>query len=63
MCSVYNFLLNEHSREASFFLIYGRVFRIPLNEFLRPKLRYLGNDETIISLEALIYKIAAHNLK
>ena len=65
VCAVYNFLPNEHSREAPFFLMYGRDPRIPLNEFLRPRLRYLGNNETIISLEALkdIYQIAAHNLK
>ena len=65
VCAVYNFLPNEHSREAPFFLMFGRDPRIPLNEFLRPRLRYLGNDETIISLESLknIYQIAAHNLK
>ena len=65
VCAVYNFLPNEHSREAPFFLMYGRDPRIPLNEFLRPRLRYLGNNETIILLEALkdIYQIAAHNLK
>ena len=45
--------------------MFGRDPRLPLNDFLRPKLRYLGNDETIISLEAMkkIYKLAAHNLK
>ena len=65
VCAVYNFLPNEHSRETPFFLMFGRDPRIPLNEFLRPRLRYLGNDETIISLETLkdIYQIAAHNLK
>ena len=65
VCSVYNALPNEHSREAPFFLMFGRDPRLPLNDFLRPKLRYLGNDETIISLEAMkkIYKLAAQNLK
>ena len=51
--SVYNALPNEHSREAPFFLMFGRDPRLPLNDFLRPKLRYLGNDEVIISLEAM----------
>ena len=65
VCSVYNALPNEHSREAPFFLMFGRDLRLPLNDFLRPKLRYLGNDEVIISLEAMkkIYKLAAQNLK
>ena len=64
-CAVYNFLPNEHSREAPFFLMFGRDPRIPLNEFLRPRLRYLGQDETIVSLEAMkdIHSMAAYNLK
>ena len=40
-CSVYNFLLNEHSRE------FGRDPRILLNDLLRPRIRYLGTDKTI----------------
>ena len=65
VCVLYNFLPNEHSREAPFFLIFGRDPRLPLNEYLKPRLCYLGNDETIISLEAMkdIYTMAAHNLK
>ena len=63
--AVYNFLPNEHSREAPFFLMFGRDPQLPFNEYLKPRLRYLGNDETIISLEAVkdIYTMAAHNLK
>ena len=49
-CSVYNFLPNEHSREAPFFLMFGRDPRIPLNDLLRPRIRYLGTDESILSL-------------
>ena len=64
-CSVYNFLPNEHSREAPFFLMFGRDPRIPLNDLLRPRIRYLGTDETILSLQAMrnIYKMVVHNLK
>ena len=64
-CSVYNFLPNEHSREAPFFLMFGRDPRIPLNDLLRPRIRYLGTDESILSLQAMhnIYKMVAHNLK
>ena len=65
VCPVYNALPNDHSREAPFSLMFGRDPRLPLNDFLRPKLRYLGNNETIISIEAMkkIYKLAAQNLK
>ena len=52
-CSVYNFLTNEHSREALFFLIFGRDPIIPLNDLLRPHIRYLGTDEMILSLQAM----------
>ena len=62
--AAYNFLPNEHSREAPFFIMFGRDPRIPLTEALEPKIRYLGNDETILSLEALrrMYLIVAENL-
>ena len=45
--------------------MFGRDPRIPLNDFLRPHIRYLGTDETILSLQAMrnIYKMVAHNLK
>ena len=64
-CSVYNSLPNEHSREAPWFLMFGRDPRIPLNDLLRPHIRYLGTDETILSLQAMqnIYKMVTQNLK
>ena len=64
VCSVYNFLPNEHLREVPFFLMYGRDPRIPLNDLLRPQIRYLDMDESILSLQAMrnIYKMVPHNL-
>ena len=64
-CAAYNFLPNEYSRESPFFLMFGRDPILPLNSLIKPEVRYLGNDENILSLEALknIYKIAATNLK
>ena len=64
-CAAYNFLPNEHSRESPFFLMYGRDPLLPLNKLLQPKIRYLGNDENILSLEALknIYQLVVTNLK
>ena len=63
--AAYNFLPNEHSRESPFFLMFGRDPRIPLTEAVKPRLRYLGNDEVILSLEALknMYLIVTENLR
>ena len=63
--AAYNFLPNEHARESPFFLMFGRDPRIPLSEALRPRLRYLGNDDVILSLEALknMYLMVTENLR
>ena len=62
--AAYNFLPNEHSQESPFFIMFGRDPRIPLTEILGPCIRYLGTDETILSLESLrkMYLIVAENL-
>ena len=64
-CAAYNFIPNEHSKESPFFLMFGRDPILPLNTLLGPKVRYLGNDINILSLEAMknIFEIAATNLK
>ena len=64
-CAAYNFFPNEHSKESPFFLMFGRDPRIPLQKMFSPKLRYLGDDENVLSLEALkkIYYLVAQNLK
>ena len=64
-CAAYNFIPNEHSKESPFFLMFGRDPILPLNTLLEPKLRYLGNEINILSLEAMknMYEIAATNLK
>ena len=63
--AAYNFLPNEHSRESPFFIMFGRDPRLPLTELFQHKLRYLGADETILSLQALrnMYLIIAENLR
>ena len=45
--------------------MFGRDPIMPLNKLLQPKVRYLGNDENILSLETLknIYELVATNLK
>ena len=45
--------------------MFGRDPVLPLNTLLEPKIRYMGNDINILSLEAMknVYEIAATNLK
>ena len=62
-CAAYNFFPNEHSKESPFFLMFGRDPRIPLNQLLTPKLRYLGEDENVLSLEALKKNISPNSTK
>ena len=64
-CACYNYFPNENSKESPFFLMFGRDPLLPLNNLIQPKLRYMGDDENILSLEAMknIYEMAARNLK
>ena len=64
-CTAYNFIPNEHSKESPFFVMCGRDPVLPLNTLLEPKIRYMGNDVNVLSLEAMknMFKIAATNLK
>ena len=64
-CTAYKFLPNEHSRESPFFLMFGRDPFLPLTKLLKPKIKYLGNDENILSLEALknMYQLVVTNLR
>ena len=48
--AAYNFLPNEHSRESPFFLMFGRDPRLPLTETFKPRMRYLGTEDTIFVL-------------
>ena len=64
-CAAYNFIPNKHSKESPFFLMFGRDPVLPLNTLLGPRMRYLGKDINILSLEAMknMFEIAATNLK
>ena len=64
-CAAYNFIPNEHSKESPFFLMFGRDPGLPLNTLLEPKIRYLGNDINILSLDVMknMFEITATNLK
>ena len=65
VCVAYNFLPNEHSRESPFFLMFGRDAILPLNKLIQSQIRYLVNDENILSMQALknIYKVVTQNPK
>ena len=45
--------------------MFGRDPILPLNTLLGPKMRYLGNDINVLSLETMknVFEIAAANLK
>ena len=45
--------------------MFGRDPRLPLAELLQHKLRYLGTEDTVLSLQALrnMYQIIAENLR
>ena len=45
--------------------MFGREARIPLNAMLQSQIRYLGNDENILSIQALknMYQLVAENLQ
>ena len=45
--------------------MFGRDPVLPLNTLLGPKVRYLGNNINVLSLEAMknMFEIAATNLK
>ena len=64
-CAAYNIIPNEHSKESPFFLMFGRDPVLPFNTLMGPRMRYLGNDINILSLEAMknMFEIAATNLK
>ena len=61
VCTAYNFLPNEHSKESPLLLMFSRDPIVLLDSLLVPTVSYLGTDESILSLEAL--KICTNSLK
>ena len=45
--------------------MFGRDAILPLNKLIQPQVQYLGNDENILSMQALkkIYEVVGQNLK
>ena len=63
-CAAYNFMPSESSKEAPFFLMFGRDPVLPLN-LLVPTIQYMGDSEGLLSLQTLknLYETVATNLK
>ena len=63
--SAYNFFPNEHSKESAFFLMFGRDPLVPLTTMLQDRTRYLGDNESMINLEALhnVHQVAAEQIR
>ena len=49
----YNWLLNQHSRESPFFIMFGRDTLTNLQHLIKPKLRYMGTSDLILDLEVM----------
>ena len=52
-CASYNFVPNEHSKEGTFFPIFGRDAYTPLMQLLNPKVRYIIDDRSFLALHVL----------
>ena len=63
--AAYNFIPNHHSKECTFFLTFGRDAYTPLNKLLNPKIRYMGDERSLLALDILrdTYALAALNLR
>ena len=64
-CAACNFMLNEHSKESPFFLMFDRDPVLRHNTLVGPTFRYLGTNLNTLFLEALknMFEIAATNLR
>jgi len=64
-CAAYNFFPSETSQESPFFLMFHRDPRMKLTDFLRPRYRYIGDDNGRLQLDILhaCYWIAVSNIQ
>ena len=64
-CAAYNFVMNEHSKESAFVLMFGSDAYIPLVQLLHPKIRYMVDSKSLLALDALrdIHVLVIHNVK
>ena len=61
----YNWLPNQHSKESSFFVMFGRDALTNLLHLTKPNLRYMGTEDLKMDLELMssIFQTQIHNLR
>ena len=61
----YNWLPNQHLKEVSFFVMFGRDALANLAQLTKPNLRYMGTEDLILDLELMssIFQTHIHNLR
>ena len=61
----YNYLPNQHSKEAPFFVMFGRDAVTNIGHIMVPRYRYMGTEDLILDLEIMsnIYQCQIINLQ
>ena len=61
----YNYMPNQHSKEAPFFVMFGRDAVTNIGHITVPRYRYMGTEDLILDLEIMsnIYQCQIINLQ
>ena len=61
----YNYMPNQHSKEAPFFVMFGRDAVTNIGHITTPRYRYMGTEDLILDLEIMsnIYQCQIINLQ
>ena len=61
----YNWLLNQHSKQSPFFVMFGSDTVTNLSQPTKPKLRYMGTEDLTLDLKLMsnIFQTQIHNLR
>ena len=52
-CAAYTNVPNEHSNVSAFFIVFGSNKYTLLIEMSNPKIKYMGDDSSLLALDAL----------
>ena len=63
--ALYNWLPNQHSKQAPSFVMFGRDASTNLSQLTKPNLRNMGTEDLILDLELMsnIFQTQTHNLR
>ena len=63
--AAYNYKPNKHSKESTFFLMFGRDAVTNFTNFMTPDIRYVGDDYSRLKLDVMkdIYHLVTYNIK